>query len=195
VKLSYDIYICGVGGQGIIKAGEIIGWAAMKRRLDVVMSEIHGMAQRGGVVSTEVRIGKARGTIIPGGHADLMMAFEPLEALRAVPKLRRGAQIVVNVTPLPPFNIDPRKYPRVDWILGELGRFSGNVYAFDADSIALDAGHPLSMNMVMLGAAAATVGFPLSQDALLDSMRENLPSRLFRVNLEAFKMGFGMLER
>lgn len=195
MKLSYDIYICGVGGQGIIKAGEIIGWAAMKEGLDVVMSEIHGMAQRGGVVSTEVRIGEARGTIIPCGHADLMMAFEPLEALRAVSKLRRDAQIVVNVTPLPPFNMNPREYPQVDRIIWELRRFSGNVYAFDADTVALDAGHPLSMNMVMLGAAAATAGFPVSRDALVDSMRENLPSGLFKVNLKAFKMGFEGLDR
>jgi len=160
VKLSYDIYICGVGGEGIIKAGEIIGWAAMKEGMDVVMSEIHGMAQRGGVVSTDVRIGQAKGTIIPSGHADLMMAFEPLEALRAIDKIRKDAHLIVNLTPIPPFNINAGEYPSVDEIIEKLRRFSGNVYAFDADRVALEAGHPLSMNMAILGAATAMPGFP-----------------------------------
>ena len=194
MKLSYDIYICGVGGQGIIKAGEIIGWAAMKEGMDVVMSEIHGMAQRGGVVSTDVRIGKAKGTIIPSGHADLMMAFEPLEALRAVDKIKKDAQLVVNLTPIPPFNISPGEYPPVDEIIMELRRLSGNVHALDADRVALEAGHPLSMTMAILGAATATPSFPLSQDAIIESMKENLPKRLFKVNLEAFRRGFMGLE-
>jgi indolepyruvate ferredoxin oxidoreductase, subunit iorB (EC 1.2.7.8) len=194
VKLSYDIYICGVGGQGIIKAGEIIGWAAMKEGMDVVMSEIHGMAQRGGVVSTDVRIGQAKGTIIPSGHADLMMAFEPLEALRAIDKIRKDAHLIVNLTPIPPFNINAGEYPPVDEIIEKLRRFSGNVYAFDADRVALEAGHPLSTNMAILGAATAMPDFPLSQDAIIESMKANLPSKLFKVNLKAFNRGFMSLE-
>ncbi|MBC7119266.1 MAG: indolepyruvate oxidoreductase subunit beta [Methanobacteriaceae archaeon] len=194
MKLSYDIYICGVGGQGIIKAGEIIGWAAMKEGMDVVMSEIHGMAQRGGVVSTDVRIGQAKGTIIPSGHADLMMAFEPLEALRAIDKIRKDAHLIVNLTPIPPFNINAGEYPPVDEIIEKLRRFSKNVYAFDADKVALEAGHPLSMNMAILGAATATPDFPLSQDAIIESMRANLPSKLFKVNLKAFNGGLMSLE-
>ncbi|HIH62316.1 MAG TPA: indolepyruvate oxidoreductase subunit beta [Methanobacteriales archaeon] len=194
MKLSYDIYICGVGGQGIIKAGEIIGWAAMKEGMDVVMSEIHGMAQRGGVVSTDVRIGQAKGTIIPSGHADLMMAFEPLEALRAIDKIRKDAHLIVNLTPIPPFNINAGEYPPVDEIIEKLRRFSGNVYAFDADRVALEAGHPLSTNMAILGAATAMPDFPLSQDAIIESMKANLPSKLFKVNLKAFNRGFMSLE-
>ncbi len=194
MKLSYDIYICGVGGQGIIKAGEIIGWAAMKEGMDVVMSEIHGMAQRGGVVSIDVRIGQAKGTIIPSGHADLMMAFEPLEALRAIDKIRKDTHLIVNLTPIPPFNINAGEYPPVDEIIEKLRRFSENVYAFDADRVALEAGHPLSMNMAILGAATATPDFPLSRDAIIESMRANLPSRLFKVNLKAFNGGFMSLE-
>ncbi|BDH79910.1 MAG TPA: indolepyruvate oxidoreductase subunit beta [Methanothermobacter sp.] len=194
MKLSYDIYICGVGGQGIIKAGEIIGWAAMKEGMNVVMSEIHGMAQRGGGVSTNLRIGKAKGTIIPNGHADLMMAFEPLEALRAIDKIKKDAHLVVNLTPIPPFNINPGEYPPVDEIIMELKKVSRNVYAFDADRMALEAGHPLSMNMAILGAATATPNFPLSQDVIIESMKENLPSRFFKVNLKAFKGGFMSLE-
>ncbi|MDI9624081.1 MAG: indolepyruvate oxidoreductase subunit beta [Methanothermobacter sp.] len=190
MKLSYDIYICGVGGQGIIKAGEIIGWAAMKEGMDVVMSEIHGMAQRGGGVSTEVRIGEAKGTIIPNSHADLMMAFEPLEALRAAEKMKKDAYMIVNLTSIPPFNISPGEYPPVDEIITELKRFSNNVHAFDADRVALEAGHPLSMNMAILGAATATPDFPLSEDSIIESMKENLPERLFKVNLKAFKGGF-----
>jgi len=151
-------------------------------------------AQRGGVVSTDVRIGQAKGTIIPSGHADLMMAFEPLEALRAIDKIRKDAHLIVNLTPIPPFNINAGEYPPVDEIIEKLRRFSGNVYAFDADRVALEAGHPLSMNMAILGAATATPDFPLSQDAIIESMKANLPSKLFKVNLKAFNRGFMSLE-
>ena len=82
----YSIYICGVGGQGIIKTSTIIGEAAMNQGLDVVMSEIHGMSQRGGVVSTELKIGEDQSPIIQEGGADLILSFEPVEALRALHK-------------------------------------------------------------------------------------------------------------
>ncbi|HML05099.1 MAG TPA: indolepyruvate oxidoreductase subunit beta, partial [Methanobacterium sp.] len=154
---SYNIYICGVGGQGIIKTSIVIGEAAMKSDLGVVMSEIHGMSQRGGVVSTELKIGDSRSPIIEEGSADLLIAFEPMEALRAVSKANEDTYVIVNTSPIMPFNIQGSEvpYPKVSAILDELKSKVKQVFAMDAEKMAKEAGHVLSLNMVMLGGATA----------------------------------------
>ena len=91
---NYSIYICGVGGQGIIKTSTIIGEAAMNQGLDVVMSEIHGMSQRGGSVSTELKIGGYNSSIIPKRGADMLLSFEPIETLRGLDKVNSESMIV-----------------------------------------------------------------------------------------------------
>ena len=101
----YNIYISGVGGQGIIKTSTVIGEAAMKSSMPVVMSEVHGMAQRGGGVSTELKIGDAYSPIIENGSADLLISFEPIEALRAIPKISDKTSVIVNKSPIYPFNL------------------------------------------------------------------------------------------
>lgn len=213
----YSIYISGVGGQGIIKTSIVIGEAAMKMGMPVVMSEIHGMAQRGGVVSTELKIGSARSPIIPLGDADLLVAFEPLEALRAIDKISqyglvsknngpvskngpvsnddyvgKNGYVVTNTAPIMPFNISASEnpYPEISLILEELGSKSKELFALDALKIAQEAGHILSLNMVMLGGAAAVPGFPVDKEMLMDSMKDNLPEKSLPINLKAFEEGF-----
>jgi indolepyruvate ferredoxin oxidoreductase, beta subunit len=189
---SYNIYISGVGGQGIIKTSIVIGESAMKSNLNVLMSEIHGMSQRGGVVSTELKIGDAHSPIIEEGTADLLLAFEPLEALRAISKISEDTYVVMNTSPTYPFNIresaDP--YPDVSVIVDELESKSKKVFAFDAEKIAKDAGHILSLNMVMIGGAVAVSGFPLDKNVVLESMKDNLPEKSLEVNMKAFDEGF-----
>jgi indolepyruvate ferredoxin oxidoreductase beta subunit len=188
----YNIYISGVGGQGIIKTSIVMGEAAMKMGKPVVMSEIHGMAQRGGVVSTELKIGPARSPIIPEGEADLLLAFEPLEALRAIGKISKDSYVVTNSTPVIPFNISASKYsyPDMTVILEELESKSKKLFALDALKIAKEAGHILSVNMVMLGGAAAVPGFPVDKKLLTESMKDNLPEKSLDINLKAFEEGF-----
>lgn len=189
---SYNIYICGVGGQGIIKTSIVIGEAAMKMGESVVMSEIHGMAQRGGVVSTELKIGDARSPLIGMGEADLILAFEPLEALRSIHKLNDEGCVVTNITPIKPFNINvsEESYPEIESILEELESKSHKLYALNALDIAKEAGHILSLNMVMLGGAAAVTNFPLDKNLLKESMRDNLPQRSLEINFRAFNKGY-----
>ena len=189
---SYNIYISGVGGQGIIKTSTVIGEAAMKSGLPVVMSEVHGMAQRGGGVSTELKLGAAYSPIIEGGSADLLISFEPVEALRAVPKIGKESYVIVNKSPIYPFNLRESEisYPRISEIIDELNNRSLQVFALDADKIARDSGHPLSMNMVMLGGAVAVNGFPLEKEVVLNSMEANLPEKSLEINLRAFENGF-----
>lgn len=189
---SFNIYISGVGGQGIIKTSIVMGEAAMKMDKPVVMSEIHGMAQRGGVVSTELKIGPASSPIIPEGEADLLLAFEPLEALRAIGKISNNGYVVTNTSPIMPFNISASKYPypEINIILEDLASRSDKLFALDALGMAKNAGHVLSLNMVMLGGAAAVPGFPVDKTLLLESMRDNLPPKSLNINLKAFESGF-----
>lgn len=188
----YNIYICGVGGQGIIKTSIVIGEAAMKSGMSVVMSEVHGMAQRGGVVSTELKIGDSKSSIIENGSADLLIAFEPMEALRAVSKASKDTHVIVNTSPIMPFNIIGSEvpYPEVSDILDELRSKVKEVFALDAEKAAKDAGHILSLNMVMLGGAAAVSEFRVDKEAILGSMQENLPEKSMETNLKAFEKGF-----
>ncbi len=188
----YNIYICGVGGQGIIKTSIVIGEAAMKSKMGVVMSEVHGMAQRGGVVSTELKIGDSKSPIIENGSADLLIAFEPMEALRAIPKASEDTYVIVNTSPIMPFNIIGSEvpYPEVSDILEELKSKVKEVFALDAEKTAKDAGHILSLNMVMLGGATAVSGFPIDKAVILESMGENLPEKSIPINSKAFEEGF-----
>lgn len=189
---SYNIYICGVGGQGIIKTSIVIGEAAMKSDLGVVMSEIHGMSQRGGVVSTELKIGDSRSPIIEDMTADILIAFEPMEALRAISKASRDTYVVVNTSSIMPFNIQGSEvpYPEVSAVLEELESKVKRVFAMDAEKMAKEAGHVLSLNMVMLGGATAILGFPIEKEVILRSMKANLPEKSIPINMKAFEEGF-----
>ena len=151
----YNIYISGVGGQGIIKTSTVIGEAAMKSNMPVVMSEVHGMAQRGGGVSTELKIGDSYSPIIEKGSSDILISFEPVEALRATPKISNKTSVIVNESPIYPFNLRESEisYPDIEIIIEELNNKSREVFVVDANKIAIESGHPLSMNMVMLGSS------------------------------------------
>ncbi len=192
---TYNIYICGVGGQGIIKTSIVMGEAAMKMGNPVVMSEIHGMAQRGGVVSTELKIGHSWSPLIGDGEADLILAFEPLEALRSIDKIGEDGCVVTNTAPIMPFNINASKnpYPTMDFILKELESRSNKLYALNALDIAKEAGHILSLNMVMLGGAAAVPDFPVEKTLLKESMEDNLPEKSLEINYKAFNRGFDIV--
>ncbi|CDG65414.1 MAG: indolepyruvate ferredoxin oxidoreductase, beta subunit [Methanobacterium sp.] len=188
----YNIYISGVGGQGIIKTSVIMGEAAMQSGLSVVVGEIHGMSQRGGVVSTQMKIGDSHSPIIEKGKADLLLAFEPLEALRAINMINKDSYVVVNTSTIYPFNIKQSEYPypELSVLLDEIESQAKKVIALDADGIAKKAGHILSVNMVLLGAATAIPGFPVDKETIIKSMQDNLPKKSLPINQEAFEEGF-----
>lgn len=192
MKNIYKIQLIGVGGQGTIKASTIIGEAAMKKGLNVVMSEVHGMAQRGGTVVTEFKIGEAYSPLIEEGAADLMIAFEPAEALRALNKINQESFVIVNSSPIVPFTVSLgiSEYPEMSSIFDELKAKIKNLSIIDAEKIAKEAGSIISENMVLLGAAVATPNFPIEKDLIIRSMKENLPPKSIETNLKAFEMGF-----
>ncbi len=192
MKNIYKIQLIGVGGQGTIKASTIIGEAAMKKGLNVVMSEVHGMAQRGGTVVTEFKIGEAHSPLIEEGAADLMIAFEPTEALRALNKINQESFVIVNSSPIVPFTVSLgiSEYPELTSVFEELQVRIKNLLIINAEKIAKEAGSIISENMVLLGAAVATPNFPIEKDLVIHSIKENLPPKSIETNLKAFEMGF-----
>ena len=189
---NYCVYITGVGGQGVVRTSIIIGLACVKKGVNVVMSEIHGMAQRGGSVPAEMKIGDAYSPIIEKGGADLLISFEPAESLRTMSKLSKDTVAVINTQPIIPVTValgtsmylDPKMY--IDELKSKLKR----VVVLDAESMAREAGNILALNMVMLGASSATPGFPVEKEFLVAAMKENLPAKAIDANLRAFDMGF-----
>ena len=192
MKNIYKIQLIGVGGQGTIKASTIVGEAAMKKGLNVVMSEVHGMAQRGGTVVTELKIGEAHSPLIEEGAADLLIAFEPTEALRALNKMNEESFVIVNSSPIVPFTVSLgiSEYPELSFVFEELKTKIKSLLIIDAQKIAKEAGNIISENMVLLGAAVATPEFPIDKDLVIQSMKENLPPKSIETNLKAFEMGF-----
>lgn len=192
MKMVYKIYLIGVGGQGIIKASTIIGEAAMKKGLNVVMSEVHGMAQRGGTVVTELKIGDAYSPLIEEGSADLLIAFEPAETLRALNKIGRKTFVIVNSSPIVPFTVflGISKYPEAEEIIKELQTIIENLLILNAREIAREAGNIISENMALLGAGIASPDFPLDKELIIQSIKENLPPISWEVNLRALESGY-----
>ncbi len=189
----YCIYICGVGGQGIIKTSTIIGEAAMNQGLDVVMSEIHGMSQRGGSVSTELKIGGYNSSIIPNQSADMLLSFEPVETIRGLDKANSETKIVFNTHPIVPSSAD-KPYPSVDGITKTLKENFKHVLPIDGTQLAIDAGSILALNMVLLGAVTADDKFPLTKESVINAMKNNLKPKFHEMNLKAIESGYNTIK-
>ncbi|SHF92675.1 indolepyruvate ferredoxin oxidoreductase beta subunit [Desulfacinum infernum DSM 9756] len=186
------IFFTGVGGQGTLLATRMVGEAALIQGLNVTMSEIHGMAQRGGVVESSIVVGDIASPIIADGQADVMLAFEPLEAIRALGKCHAGTTAVVNTVPIVPFTVaaGQGQYPDVQDVLEDLQESLAKVVALDAVTLAREAGNVRAANMVVVGAFAGLQVLPVERSAWEESVRRLLPPKLHDVNERAFALGF-----
>lgn len=186
------IFITGVGGQGSLTASRILGEAALQAGQNALVSEIHGMAQRGGVVETAVLIGDIHSPIISDGQADCILGFEPLETLRAMNKASNQTIVITNTRPIIPITVALKqgRYPDVSEILARIGAFleEGKLIALDAIELAKTAGSAIASNMVLLGALAACVPLPFSSDYLSDAIARLAP-RYADLNVRAFELG------
>ncbi len=189
VSDSYSMYICGVGGQGIIKTSVIIGEAAMNEGFNVVMSEIHGMSQREGSVSTELKIGDFDSSILPEHSADMILSFEPIELVRGLDKANKDTKLVFNTSPIIPSSGD-KPYPNITNLISILKENFDNVLPIDGNQLAIDAGNILSLNMVLLGAVTADSNFPISKEAVIEAMKNNLNPKFHDLNLKAIESGY-----
>ena len=193
---NYSIYISGVGGQGIIKTSVIIGEAAMLEGYDVVMSEIHGMSQRGGSVSTELKIGNFKSSIVEESKADLILAFEPIEVLRGLNKANKDTTLIFNTFPIVPSTLTQtgETYPEIEDIVKNLKDNFDSVYPIEGNGLAVDAGSILSLNMVLLGACVANDDFPLSKETVETAMKNNLAPKFHEMNLKAIENGYNAIK-
>ncbi len=187
-KQKFDLLITGVGGQGAILASDIIGKAAVAAGLPIRAAETHGMAQRGGSVVNHIRIGEDFGSMIPNKGADLMLALEPMEAVRYLDFLKDGGIVIVNTQPVLPITVTSglAKYPDVQEILDVLSE-KYIVKAFNADELAYEAGSRLAMNVAMVGAVSGYL--PIPKDTLLENVKALVPQKTIEVNIRAFEMG------
>ena len=184
---SFEILIVGIGGQGTILASNILGESCLIEGRQVRGAETHGMAQRGGSVESHIRIDGKFGPQIAPGHADLLISFDLLEALRYSHYPKNDGKIVVNRRLVLPTSVYTQKLtpPTEEEIIAALK--AHELCLLDADRIATDAGSPLSQNVVMLGAAAKWM--PLKPETLLEAVRRLVPKKTIEINTKAFTMG------
>lgn len=183
-----NIMIVGVGGQGTLLTSRIIGKTALAAGYDVKISEVHGMAQRGGSVVTYVRYGKqVSEPIVEEGGADVLLAFEKLEALRYAHYLKKDGVLVVNDCRIDPMTvtIGAAEYP--ENILKELKK-EHTVYAINGDEVALSLGNSKVLNSVVLGLAAKYMEF--SKEAWLEVLASTVPPKTVALNSAAFLAGY-----
>ncbi|MFW5914424.1 MAG: indolepyruvate ferredoxin oxidoreductase subunit beta [Thermoplasmatota archaeon] len=191
--MSYDIQVVGVGGQGVLLASMIIGQAAMDDGLEVAMSEVHGMAQRGGSVTTTIRLGEeVWSPLMPRGGADLLLGFEPMETYRSLGFANVSTHIVTNTRPIIPTTVSMGRgsYPEVERILERMGALSDKVIPLDATGLAVECGAAIATNSVLVGAVAPVPGFPLDLESLKRAMARRIPERFLDMNKSAFQAGY-----
>ena len=185
---TVKIMIVGVGGQGTLLTSRIIGKAALAEGYDVKISEVHGMAQRGGSVVTFVRFGDSVAEpVVEEGTADVIIAFERLEALRYAHFLKKDGVLVVNDCRIDPMTvvIGIREYP--EGILEDLKQ-RHSVYAIDGQTLALSLGNSKVLNSVVLGYAASFIGF--DKETWLDTVSKTVPQKTVDINKKAFLLGY-----
>ena len=182
-----NILLCGIGGQGTILASKLIATAAMKRGIEVKTAETIGMAQRGGSVFSHIRLGEdLQSPLIAPGKVDLILAFEPAEAVRHLPSLKKGGSVVVSAKPVFPTStmIGLSKYP-VEEILQYLKDNVEHLTLVDSDQAAKDLGSSKVLNVVLLGAAVQSGELGLTREDLLEAIHEIVNPRFHELNEKA----------
>ena len=176
----------------MLLASRVVGEAAMREGHEVVMSEVHGMAQRGGSVSAVVRFGKgALSPLVPKAGADLILGFEPVETYRALPYAKEGTMVVTDVNRIVPMTVTggSEKYPEVQDLLSAMRRSGLKVISFDATKVAEEAGARVTVNSVLIGAISTLEGFPIQESTLKEALMSSVPAKAKQVNERAYELG------
>lgn len=185
-----NIMIVGVGGQGTLLASRILGNAVIGAGLDVKVSEVHGMSQRGGSVVTYVKYGeKVQSPIVDKGSADIILAFEELEAYRSLPYLKKGGRMIVNtqqINPMPVI-IGAAEYP--ENICEKLQKIC-DLTTVDAASLATEAGSIKTVNVVLIGVMATSTDIPYED--WIETIRNTVPPKFVELNIKAFDLGYNL---
>ncbi len=184
-----SILIVGVGGQGTLLASRVLGSTMLKRGYDVKVSEVHGMSQRGGSVVTYVRFGsEVASPVILEGEADIILAFEQLEAARYVSCLKKDGTIIVNTQQIDPMPVVTGDMDYPQGLIESIRAKGCSVLALDALSLAQQAGSPKAVNVVMIGAMAKYL--ELDKESWLESVKATVPPKFLDLNVRAFELGY-----
>jgi indolepyruvate ferredoxin oxidoreductase beta subunit len=195
---EFNIVLAGVGGQGTLLAGEIIGSAALRDGLNVRVSEIHGMAQRGGAVVSNVRMGeRVLASTVLEGQADVLLGFEPLETIRNLKYASERTLVVMSEERVPPAELALRdiKYPSMKEVMDKIKTFTQNVILVEATRLAEEAGSSLAQNSVLIGALAGTGRLPVKTETLIHVLKELVPRKHMDTNAKAFRLGYDSVKK
>ena len=188
--MTKKIMIVGVGGQGTLLASRVLGNTVIGEGYDVKVSEVHGMSQRGGSVVTYVKYGeKVYSPIIGEGEADVILAFELLEAYRALPYLKKGGKLIVNDQRIDPMPVITGAASYPESIVEKLSAVA-DVTALDALTLAKEAGNAKAVNVVLIGVLAKTS--EIAYEKWVDTIRATVPAKFLEVNLKAFDLGYNL---
>jgi indolepyruvate ferredoxin oxidoreductase beta subunit len=186
------IQIVGVGGQGALTVSKIIGAAAIEKDIRIIVSEIHGMAQRGGVVQTTIRLGETISPLPFASDITVLVGFEPLEAYRARDQITPETVVVVSTDPIRPISVSSHghKYPDTAMILEDLGKNTNCLFSLSAREKAMEAGNERVTNVVMLGALVGTEALPFTYEEMRKAVEASVPPKSLEANLKAFDLGY-----
>lgn len=185
------ILLVGTGGQGVLTAARHLGEAARCSGHDVVLGQLHGMSQRGGSVESTVLIGYTGSSFIEDGEADVVLGLEPLEALRARPRMRPSTIVVTSTKAVVPqlLSQSGEPYPEIDWILSGLRAVAAEVIAVDGERIVREVGSRRPLNTAMLGALSRLGLLPFDSEQLWATIVANSSARFLDANRHAFELG------
>lgn len=186
---SLNVMIVGVGGQGTLLASRVLGAAMIASGYDVKVSEVHGMSQRGGSVVTYVRAGeKVYSPIVNMGEADIILAFEQLEAARWLPYLKKEGRLITSTQQIDPMPVvtGAAKYP--EDVLKAIRAAGAELVTVDALRLAIEAGSVKAVNIVLIGVMARQTD--IQKEVWLEAIRSTVPSRFLEMNLKAFEAGY-----
>ena len=192
--MKYTVQIVGVGGQGVLLASMVLGNAAMRSGYKVMMSEVHGMAQRGGSVLSTVRFGDNIVSPLEAvGNADMILGFEPVETCRNLELGNERTDIIMNLDPVYPSLVAAgfEEYPDVNALVDAVKKTTKHLRTIEATSLAEKAGKAIAANAVMIGAMAGVEGFPISKKVLKETLLETVPEKFKELNAKAFDLGLG----
>ncbi len=196
--MSLNVFICGVGGQGLVLLTRVIGDACAKSGKKIITGEMYGLSQRSGAVSVHMRIGDdAFSPLIPVGQADIMIALEAIEALRYIEYLKKDGIILINKRIMhPPIEtskiIDSKnkiEYFGLDQVIAKLKTWTSNIALIDALKLAKESGNARTENTVFLGSLSALQVFPVEEKHIKQSIIDAVPKKTVEVNLKAFELG------
>ncbi|MGQ9845235.1 MAG: indolepyruvate oxidoreductase subunit beta [Caldisericia bacterium] len=188
---EYNILIIGVGGQGVLKLAQMICEVAIIEGKNALMSEIHGMAQRGGSVFSEIRIGDVLGSIIEDGETDLLISLEPSEILRYLDKLKKEVIIISNNEIIKPYTVSlgVSTYPDVDKTFEKLKEITKNIYIIDGNRLAKEVGSNIILNTIMFGFYSGINPLNFKEDSFKKVIYDNFKGPFYDINEKAFELG------